>query len=79
MWGTLTSAATQMLNVVFGIIFGRLLSPADIGLVGMITIFTVLANNLQESGFFTTLANQKNPTHRDFNSVFWFCISLSLI
>ena len=78
LWGALTSGATQLLNVVFGIIFGRLLSPADIGLVGMITIFTVLANNLQESGFFTALANEKNPTHRDFNSVFWFCLSLSL-
>ena len=78
-WGTFTRGATQLLNVVIGIFLARLLSPADIGLVGMITIFTVLASNLQESGFFTALVNKKDASHDDYNSVFWFCLSFSIV
>lgn len=79
LWGTFTSGATQMLNVVIGIFLARLLSPADVGIVGMITIFTVLANNLQEAGFFTALVNKKEAKDKDYNAVFWFCLALSLI
>lgn len=76
-WGALNNGAMQMLNAVFGIVLARELSQGDYGLIGMLTIFTLIANSLQDSGFVTALTNKRDATHTDYNSVFWFNISVS--
>ena len=73
-WGGMNNVAMQFIGLLFGILLGRLLSPDDFGLVAMITIFTLVATALQNSGFITAIANLKSPTPRDYNSVFWFNI-----
>lgn len=78
MWGALNSGSMQVLNAVFGIVLARKLDQADYGLIGMLTIFTLIANSLQDSGFVTALTNKHDATHRDYNSVFWFNIAVSL-
>ena len=78
-WGLMNNGTTQVLNLVFGIFLGRLLSPADYGMVGVLTIFTAIAGNLQSSGFSQALANLKHASARDYNSVFWFNITVSVI
>jgi teichuronic acid exporter len=77
-WGIMNSGSTQVINVVFGIFVGRILCPADYGVVAVLTIFTLIAGNLQSSGFSQGLVNLKNPTDRDYNSVFWFNVIVSL-
>jgi O-antigen/teichoic acid export membrane protein len=48
------------------------LSRQDYGMIAMISIFSLIATALQESGFRNALANLRQPpTHRDYNSVFW--------
>ena len=42
----------------------------------MLTVFANLASTLQESGFMAALCNLKDPTHRDYNAVFWFNIMM---
>ena len=61
----------QVLVLVFGIILGRILSPDEYGMVGMLTIFTLIGNSLQESGFRAALVNVRNIRHEDYNAVFW--------
>ena len=78
-WGFLSSGGMQLLNLIIGIFLARLLSPGEYGIVGMLAIFTLLANNLQESGFGVALVNIKNITHNDYNSVFWFNVGVSLL
>ena len=77
-WGAMNSGTTQVLNLVFGIVLGRLLSPADYGIVGVLTVFTLIAGNLQSSGFTQGLINLKHPTRNDYNAVFWFNVLVSL-
>ncbi len=77
-WGVLNNGTTQVLNILIGIFLGRLLSPEDYGIVGVLTIFTVIAGNLQSSGFTQGLVNIKSPTARDYNSVFWFNVLASV-
>ncbi len=77
-WGGMNNGVQQLIGLVFGIILGRLLSPDDFGMIAMITIFTVIAVELQSSGFKTALANMEHPTDNDYNSVFWFNIVVSL-
>lgn len=77
-WGAMNSGSTQVLNILFGIFLARLLSPADYGIIGILTIFTLIAGNLQSSGFTQALVNLKKPTDNDYNSVFWFNVLVSL-
>lgn len=78
-WAFLSSGGIQLLNLVIGIFLARLLSPGEYGIVGMLAIFTLLANNLQESGFGVALVNIKDIKHNDYNSVFWFNVGTSLL
>ena len=73
-WGAINNGATQVLNLIFGIILARKLSEADYGIVALITIFTTLAGCIQAAGFSQALANLKPPTQRDYNAVAWFNI-----
>lgn len=77
-WGGLNNGVQQLLGLVFGIILGRLLTPSDYGMTAMISIFTLIATALQNSGFTAALANMKSPGHRDYNSVFWFNIIVAI-
>lgn len=78
-WGAMNSGTTQVLNLVIGIVLARCLSQSDYGIVGVLTIFTAIAGNLQSSGFTQGLINMKDPTERDYNSVFSFNVIVSLI
>lgn len=71
-WGGLSNGLQQLLNLIFGIFLARMLSPTDYGMVGMLTIFSAIANNIQESGFIAALTNKKVVTQKDYNAVFWF-------
>lgn len=78
-WGLLNNGTMQVLNLVFGIFLGRLLSPEDYGIVGVLAIFTAIAGDLQSAGFTQALINIKSPTDRDYNSVFWFNVLVSIV
>lgn len=77
LWGGLNSGIQQLVGLAFGIILGRLLSPSDYGMMAMISIFSLVATALQDSGFRTALTNIEHPKHEDYNSVFWFNIIMA--
>ena len=78
LWGAVNNLSTQVLMALIGIVLGRLLSPGEYGIVGMLAIFTAIAGSLQESGFTAALTNLKQATHREYNAVFWFSTIVSL-
>lgn len=77
-WSMLNNGTLQVLNILFGVVLARLLSPGDYGIVGVLTIFTLIAGNLQSSGFTQALINLKPPKDEDYNSVFWFNVIVSI-
>ena len=78
-WGLMSSGGMQLLNLIIGIFLARLLSPGEYGIVGMLAIFSLIAGNLQDSGFGVALINIKDIKHEDYNSVFWFNSGVSLL
>ncbi len=72
LWGGMNNALQQVLNLLFGVWLARLLSPSDYGMVQLLTVFSMIAGLLQESGFTQALTNQKHIRHEDYNAVFWF-------
>lgn len=77
LWGAIDNGGMQLIGLIFGIILGRLLTPGDYGMIAMITIFSVIANALQESGLGRAIVNLDQPTDRECNSVFWFNIAVA--
>lgn len=77
-WAALSNGTQQIMTMVIGIIMANILSVEDYGMVAMLTIFSTLAGNLQESGFTSALCIKKEARHEDFNSVFWFSTLVSL-
>ena len=71
-WGGISNGLQQLLNLFFGIFLARLLTQEDYGMVGVLSIFSLIAATLQESGFIAALANRKEIRHKDYNAVFWF-------
>ena len=71
-WGGFSNGIQQLLNLLFGIIITRMLDSTDYGMIGMLAIFTAVANSIQESGFTAALANKQTFRHEDYNAVFWF-------
>lgn len=78
-WGAMNSGSTQILNLIFGIVLGRMLSPEIYSVVAILTIFVAIAGDLQSSGFTQALVNIKRPTDRDYNSVFSFNVVMSVM
>lgn len=77
LWGGLSNGVQQLLNLFFGIFLSRILDAEDYGMVGMLSIFSLIAGSLQESGFTAALANKRDVSHADYNAVFWFSTGLS--
>lgn len=62
----------QLLGAIFGLWLINILSPEDYGKMAALVIFSNIASVLQESGFTAALANKQEPTHEEYNAVFWF-------
>jgi O-antigen/teichoic acid export membrane protein len=78
-WGGMSSGIQQLLSVIFGIFLARSLSPDDYGLVGMLAVFSVLAQNLQDGGFVSALINRPVYRREDYNAVFWLSVTISVV
>ena len=79
LWGAVNNLTIQLLSALIGIVLGRILNPGEYGMVGMLAIFTAIAGTLSESGFTAAITNLKQPTHREYNAVFWFSTLCSLL
>ena len=78
LWGGIGSGGMQLLNLLFGIVLSRILTPADYGMIGALTVFSAIAGIFSESGFTVAIVNKRNVTDRDYSSVFWFNLVVGL-
>ena len=71
-WSVVERLSTQVIYALTGIILARLISPSEFGLVGAVLVFQAFANLFVDSGFASALIQRKEPTERDYSTVFWF-------
>ncbi|WP_071147670.1 lipopolysaccharide biosynthesis protein [Bacteroides ihuae] len=79
LWNLLDRMGQQVLLFIVGIIVANILSVEDYALVGMLAIFTAVANIVLDSGFSAALIQKKESSERDFSSVFWFNLVISIL
>lgn len=70
---------TQLVTFFVGLVLARLLSPTEYGIISLLLVFTNLAAIFVQSGLNTALVQRLNVDERDFSTVFWATIGLSII
>lgn len=78
-WKFLERIGTQGVQFVVAIVLARLLSPADFGLIALVTVFVTIANVFVQSGLNTALIQKKNADNLDFSTVFYSCLALAVV
>ncbi|MCD8082766.1 MAG: lipopolysaccharide biosynthesis protein [Clostridiales bacterium] len=76
-WKLLENGGAQGVQFVIAIILARLLTPAEYGVVGIITIFITIANTFVQSGFSTALIQRRGADETDFSSVCYFELAVA--
>lgn len=78
-WGGIGNGGMLLLNLTFGIVLSRILSPGDYGMIGALTIFSAVAGTFTESGFTLAIINIKDADTRAYSSVFWFNVGMGAV
>lgn len=78
-WTFTEQMLTRGVNFLIGIILARLLSPTDYGLVGMLGIFLTISQTLVNGGLTSALIQAKNPSDKDFSTVYIVNLVLSFV
>lgn len=53
-----------------GLVLARLLTPAEYGLIGIVTIFTTVLSGIVDSGFSNSIIRKKEAADNDYNTMF---------
>jgi len=78
LWSGSSQTAKQVLQFVITAILARLLSPADFGLIGMVTVITGFLNIFSELGLGAALIQRKELTDEHISTAFSASILSSL-
>ena len=78
-WGIIQKCTMQPVQFLYGILLARLISPAEMGILGLTAIFFAIAGQLQRCGFGAALIRKQDRTNEDICTVFWFNVAMSLV
>lgn len=73
-WSSIERFSVQAIQFVVMIFMARVLTPADYGIVGMVTIFIAVSQSLVDSGFSQALIRKQDRSSVDNSTVFFFNI-----
>lgn len=69
-WSAAEAFLGQGVTFIVGIILARILTPAEYGLIGIVTIFTVVLTGIVDSGFSNALIRKNGTTQEDYDTMF---------
>ena len=78
-WSTADAFLGHGVLLLVGIVLARLLTPEDYGLIGIVTIFTVLMYGIMDSGFSSALIRKPEIKNEDYNTLFFFNLAVSIV
>jgi O-antigen/teichoic acid export membrane protein len=77
-WNMTDKVGFQVVALFVGIFTARMLSPRDFGLMGALSIFTLLSTILVESGFTSAMVRRKENKKSEYSAIFFINLALSL-
>lgn len=78
-WKLLERFGVQGVQFILQIILARLLDPEHYGILSLMIIFTTLANVFVQTGFNTSLVQNRKVNEDDYSSVFWISMMVAVI
>lgn len=78
-WTFIQQFSSKIITFVVSIILARLLSPAEFGLIGMLSIFIGVGISLMDSGMTSSIIRTKDADQKDYSTVFVLNIAASVV
>lgn len=78
-WTVSERISLQAVQLFVSIIIARVLEPSEFGLIGMLAIFTSIAQAILDSGFGSALIQKKDADETDASSIFFFNLIIGII
>lgn len=78
-WNFLEKFGSQVVRFALGVVLARILSPNDYGLIGLLVVFTSVAQIFVDSGFSKALMQRNDKNPEDVNTAFTFNLAVSLV
>lgn len=78
-WGMLQKVTMQPLLLLYSMVLARLVTPEEMGIVGLTAVFFAVANQLASAGFGSALIRKLDRADVDFNTMFWFNMAMSFV
>lgn len=78
-WSAVQRFSTQGIQFLTTLVMARMLTPAEYGTIGMLSIFLAISSVFIDSGFVNALTRKQDRTHADICTVFYFNITISII
>ena len=78
-WSAIQRFSTQGIQFITTLIMARMLTPAEYGTIGMLSIFLAISSVFIYICFVNALTRKQDRTHNDICTVFFFNISISII
>lgn len=71
-WNAINTISNRVLFFIVGVILARLLTPADYGMITMVTVFTAVLQIFTDGGLGLALIRKQDRTEYDTATVFWY-------
>lgn len=78
MWAAVQKYTVFFITFISDIILARLLTPYDFGCIGILVVFTTLAETIVDGGFGSALIQKKRPTQEDYSTIFFWNMAMAL-
>lgn len=79
LWKFLERFSVQVSSFIISIVLARLLMPEEYGIIALVLVFINLASVIVEGGFSTALIQKQEYNNKDFSTVFWISICVSIV
>lgn len=78
-WSFVDNIANSGITFLVGLVLARLLTPAEYGIMAMITIFIAISTSIVDSGFSNALIRKQDAGRVDYSTVFFFNLGVSAV
>jgi len=79
LWSAVQKFGNMGISFVSNIILARMLTPDDYGCIGMLAIFITVSSTFVDGGFGSALIQKKEPTQKDYSTIFWWNLFISFL
>lgn len=78
-WKLFEQSASSVVSLIVQIVMARLLAPDEFGMLAIMLVFVNVGNVIVQSGLNTAIIQGPNVTERDYSTVFWMSLVVSLV